>query len=314
MPYIKFLILIICALLLCYTTVRTLRISHAFNLQKALSEDASGCCFSLGFIGCSILCRNIRHIQDIQALLCSEYDRYEIIITMDTNLQPELFHDIVKQFKMIRVTPPDSSDLRHSPIRQLYRSRQRCFRRLILLDKGQTTSYDDFNAATTIASFDYLLPFNCSSTLRHHAIEDIAIILANLSNSRSPINLIRSTADNSLIFRRSAIVEAGGFSPKIIGKIPRKGVFDIHIPLRRQHSTRTDTISVATILTICTAILVALLFLDHTLALAIAATALAVGCSAHYLNELFDNKCSLRAIFYQISRMKLFFYPRKFFV
>lgn len=314
MPYIKYCIILICSLLLIYTIVRTLRISHAFHLQQMLAYDASGCCFSLGFVGCSVLCRNIRRLQDIKALLHSEYDRYEIILVMDENLQPELFHDIIKQFKMVRVTPPDLSDIPHSPIRLLYRSRQRCFRRLILLDKGYATPYDDMNAAAAVASFDYLLPLGSNLALRHRAMENIAMILASHADTEPHLDLIRSTADSSLIFNRNAVVEAGGFSPRIVKTIPRKNIFEIHIPLLEYSAAAPFKSYLANILAICVATLASLFFVDSATALAIIATMLTMGCSAHYLTELFDNKCSLRAIICQISHIRLFFYARKFFL
>lgn len=312
MLYFKYLILLICAVSLSYTVVRTLRISHAIGLLQTLSHEKAGCCFSLGFVGCSVICRHIRHLDDIKALLSSEYDRYEIILIMDANLQPELFYNIVKQFKMLRVTPPDSSALAHSPIRLLYRSRQRCYQRLILLDKGATTPYDDLNAAATIASFDYLLPLNTNFTLRHQTMEHIAMILASHNDAEPRIDLIRSTADNSLIFRHIAIIEAGGFSPQVIRKIPRKNILEVHIPLLRHtaHNRPQDLLTLAS--NTCFAILVTLLIAGTTTALAPTATLLAAGCSAHYLTELFDNKCSLRAIIYQISHIRPFFYARKF--
>ena len=314
MPYIKYCIILICSLLLIYTIVRTLRISHAFRLQQMLAYDASGCCFSLGFVGCSVLCRNIRRLQDINTLLHSEYDRYEIILVMDENLQPELFHDIIKQFKMVRVTPPDLSDIPHSPIRLLYRSRQRCFRRLILLDKGSTTPYDDMNAAAAVASFDYLFPLSSNIALRHRAMENVAMILASHADVESHLDLIRSTADNSLIFNRNAVVGAGGFSPRIVKEMPRKNIFEIHIPLLEYNTTTPFKSHLTNALVTCVATLAALFFVDSATALAIVATMLTMGCSAHYLTELFDNKCSLRAIICQISHMRFFFYARKFFL
>lgn len=311
--YIKYLIIAAAALLLVCIIVRTLRISHAVKLQRLLSNDAAGCCFSLGFVGCSILCRDIKHIKELQTLLCSEYDRYEVLLVLDANLQPELFREIVKQFSMVRVTPPTHTELSAGQIRLLYRSRQRCFRRLILIDKGITSPYDDLNAAISIASFDYLLPLTGSTTLHHDAIENIAISLSSNDNADiTDIDLIYSTVDGCLIFRRDAVIDAGGFTRNIPQVFTRRRTHAIHLPLIKQTS-RPHSRTLTMIFVALATLFIALCFIDLSMTLIITSTLLVIGCSSHYMTQLLEGRCSLRTIFCQIHHLWIFFYPRKFF-
>lgn len=310
--YIKYLIMVVTALLLIFIITRALRLTQAIKLQRLSANDASGCCFSLGLIGCSILCRDIRDIEQIQSLLRSEYDRYEVILVVDANLQHELFHDIVKQFKMVRVTSPAKTELDAGEIRQLFRSRQRCFRRLILIDKGDTSSYDDFNIAACMASFDYLLPLKSDYALRHGAIENIAIMLSNNNDTSTDLNLIYSTADNSLIFRRDAVIAAGGFSKKVLKNIARKKSRAFHFPILKYSSAAFPKRFFIPFVTILILIIV-LCWIDLSTALIVITTLLVIYCSARYLAHLLDEECSLRAIFCQIRNIRHLFYPRNFF-
>lgn len=311
--YIKYLIMVLTTPLLLFIVCRALRLTQAIKLQRLLANDASGCCCSLGFIGCSILCRHIRDIGQIQSLLHSEHDRYEVILVLDINLQPKLFHDIVKQFKMVRVTSPTKTELNAGEIRQLYRSRQRCFRRLILIDKGQTTSYDDFNIAACMASFDYLIPLKADFVLRHKAIEDIAIMLSDNSPTSADTDLMYSTADNSHIFRRDAVIAAGGFSKKALRNISRQKSRAFHFPILKPCVTAFSKTSPASLIAI-SIILITLCWIDLAAALILATTLLAICCYAHYLTHLFDEECSLRTILCQISNIRHFFRPRNFFL
>ncbi len=309
--YIKYLVVTAAALLLVCIIVRALRISHAVKLQRLLSNDAAGCCFSSGFVGCSILCRDIKHIEELQTLLCSEYDRYEVLLVLDADLQPELFHEIVKRFSMVRVTPPTHTELSAGQIRLLYRSRQRCFRRLILIDKGRTSPHDDLNAAIAIASFDYLLPLAGSAILHHDAIENIAIMLSSSDNADiADIDLIYSVSDGSLIFRRDAVIEAGGFSCDIPRTLPRKRTRAIHLPLIK-HTSSPNSRTLIMIFTAIAALVIALCFIDFTMAMIVVSTLLVIVCSSHYMAHLLEGRCSLRTIFCQIRHLWLFFLSSK---
>ena len=126
--YILFLAAIATALF------RTIRIVRAIEHQTLLCNDITGCCESLGFVGCSVVCTSVSDLQQINSLLGQEYGRYEVVIVLDSTLHAEAFDLLVRHFKMVRVNCASTQELPSVLINNLYRSRQRSYRRLILVD------------------------------------------------------------------------------------------------------------------------------------------------------------------------------------
>lgn len=311
-PYSQYLIIAVSAIVLIAITLRTIRIARTIRLQRYIASDAPGCHHTLGSAGCSILCHGIDNIEDIQHLLSDEHCHYEVIISLDADTRPKLFDEIIIRYKMIRVEAPDSSEFRHKAIRRLYRSRQRCFRRLVLLDKAEDSPYDDINAAAAVSSYDYLLPIGRGTLLRQGAVSSLAIIISECRHK--PIDIVYSHADGSVLFRRDAVASLGGFSADIHRRIAHSRrqttyipIFENFRPLPREYIIRTIT---PTLLLTTVAIIIG----GYQAALIVLATMLASLAAIRYTLLLTDEKCSLTAIVCHILHIRLFFYPRNFFL
>ena len=229
-------------------------------LQKRyfLHQDCEGSCKSLGFVGCSFVCSGVSSIVKIEKLLSSEYDRYEVIVVLDAQIFSEHFSEIINHYRMIKVNNSPSEEFPLARIRNLYRSKARNFRRLILIDREQASPYEDFDAAAAIASYGYLIPITDDCEMQPLAIESIATILSDSANKN--IDLIISHIDKGCyIFRRQTVVEQGGFSLHLTREIDKRNTLDIFLPIctsckNSQHKSYASKIA---ILLIPLAILVA---------------------------------------------------------
>lgn len=292
-------------------TIRALRISHAIKSHRQIESDI-GSCGALGFVGCSIVCSRVKEVGRIESLLGSEYDRYEIVVTLDSFVDTEAFNAILRHFKMIQVNTPSSEALPESNIRALYRSRHRCFRRLVLIDKPYGSAYDDFNAATIVAAYDFILPIRGNTLLRKHAIESIAVTLTGLHNKT--INLLRSSADNTCIFRREALLAAGGFGRNLLKKIPSDTRHTISLPLRYP-TPRALRKGVFKGVAIIVCLLLWAIFTPHPATrVALLAAIVAMGSISRYLVLIIDDRDSLRHTVCNIGNSVSLFYRTNFFV
>lgn len=290
--------------------LRTLRIIDATLRQRQMIADAGYSCCSLGTIGCSILCSGIKEIDKITALLSTEHDRVEVIITLDTNLYAEDSEQIIRHFKLMRVNTPDHSELPHTHIRALYRSRQRCFRRLILLDQGYVSPHDDMNSASVVASYDYLIPLAAPYCLRPDALDNIFIALAK--HTDLDIDILRSRVDGGAVIQRDIVMAMGGFSAGMRYNAARVKTLTVDFPLLTLPSTTPRPLFFI-LFSATIALLVYLLF-GLKIALIALLTSAIIILSAHYAARRIYDDCSAWAILYHIIDIRSFFCRRKFLV
>ena len=293
------------------TLIHTLRIADAARRRALITDDIAGCCESLGFVGCSVICSGVKEIEHIEELLGQEYDRYEVIVTLDAEEYRQEFSEIVSRYRMIRVNCAASEELPTATIRALYRSRQRCFRRLIIIDKAFTTPYDDLDAATSVASYNYLLPAGTHTHLCPKAIEHIAITLSEPRQGEA--ELFFSKATDSYVFQRDAIIANGGFSPHIIGQIPSSNHLSTYLPLTFSSQQQRYTLATA-------AVIIALLGLVYIAAGAattiatISTLAMVAACARYIYRVTAPAKCSFKIMLCYFRKMPTFFRPRKFII
>lgn len=289
--------------------IRTLRIVNATRRRDIITDDIAGSCESLGFVGCSVICSGVKDIEHITELLGQDYDRYEVIVVLDSTLYPDEFRTITAHYRMIRVNCSPNDELPTAVIRNLYRSRQRSFRRLILVDREFLDIYHDLDAATAVASYNYLLPLGHDMHLCNKAMESIAIALSEQAEQR--IELFFSPTTESYIFRRDAVISAGGFSPHIIRQIPSALRLKTYTPLTfkdKQPISRLPNI----------AILAALLALAYSLSgyiavAAVAVTIILIISSARYTSRLISPaNCSLQVMLCYFRQIGSIFQTRKF--
>ena len=291
-----------------YTLIRS-RITTAHSTTSDLLT-INTC--ATGLTGCSVICCKVTDLKQIEHLLSTEHDLYEVIVVIDTLCDGEFFSQIRHHFKLIRVNAPDTHELDHTPIRALYRSKLRCFRRLVLLDKEQTTTYDDLDAATSIASYDYLLPLPHNALLRQGSIESI-ITQLNDYHDRG-FDMMMSADGECCIVRRDAIIEAHGFSPHTLRTIPYNRRLTTHALLLRPTSQCCGRHRAYGVITLVVLLLITLWFWGTPLGITTLSALLATLALARHSALLDSEKCSFRDTLYHIGRTIRLFYMPKFFI
>lgn len=316
MQTIYIIILSLLTLAICYTLVRAIRITQADTAYKFHIENSATAYESLGFTGYSVICYAINNIEQIENLLQSEYNRYEILAVIDSRLYPDIFYSIVKNYGLIRVNTIISNELPNTYIRALYRSRQRQFRRLVLIDEAYTSPYNSLNCATLVASYEYIIPFNATMRLRERAIEYAAILI---SESNQQFAAIHSSADEECyIIWREHIIQNKGFSAALLRNTPSKQILSTPTPLtytidsKRAVLRKAWSISSAIILPI---IIIELIWTDGLLILATLLSALLIFLIVKYYTAVTDcGICPERAMLCYFRRIRRIFYGRKFLV
>ncbi|MCH5334411.1 MAG: hypothetical protein J1D86_01210 [Alistipes sp.] len=212
------------ALFLAFRRISNVR--HAAALRRLHAESFGTAVDAAGGPGISLLC-GAADAGRIENLLATEYPDYEVIMTVDANERHELFAALVERFALARVNCAASHELPVTGIRALYRSRERRFRRLVLVDKLRTIESDDRNAAACYASYDYLLPLSDGCWLEEYAVERLAVEISECSQSGEAI--IRTDVGSpAALYRREDVVAAGGFGTRALAHMPRRRVRVIH--------------------------------------------------------------------------------------
>lgn len=291
--------------------LRTFRIADATYRRDIITDDIAGCCESLGFVGCSVICSSVKDIEHIEELLGQEYDRYEVIITLDAEQYAEEFRAIVARYHLIRVNCSPSEELPSATIRRLYRSRQRSFRRLILIDRELTDLYDDLDAATAVSSYNYLLPIGHNTHLCSMAVESIAITLSEQEARR--VEIFYSVATDSFVFHRDAVIANGGFSPHIIKQISPSRWLWTYTPLTFCRSPRVSILPAMAMMIV--ALLLVYQLAGHIMAIATAATIILIIAATTYMSRLIaPANCSLRVMLCYFRQLASIFRCRKFLI
>ena len=182
-------------------------------VRRASSDAPDG-------IGISVLCSGVTDAAQIENLLSPEYSRYEVIVVLDARRHAAEFAALTARYRMIRVEWVCSGELEVSGVRALGRSRRRCFRRLVLVDRARDSEAGDFDAAASVATYDYLLPVRAGCFLLPGSVERL---VAELGEGRSgSLDLIRSPlGEPAALLSREAVVAAGGFGMRPLRGIPR---------------------------------------------------------------------------------------------
>ncbi len=176
-------------------------------------------CDASGTIGFSLLCSGVRRLSQIENLLSSEYVRSEVVVVADASLRRAFFESLIARYRMIRVEylPSDEFPVQH--VRSMWRSRRRCFRRLVLLDRSEDTSADDWNAAASVASYDWLIPVRDGQYLLPGVLERLSVEAGQ--GHPGVVGALRSWVGGSFaLLSRDAVAAAGGFGPGFLRKIP----------------------------------------------------------------------------------------------
>ena len=225
-----FILLSLLLALLCATTLyvarRAVLAAHSERYRRLLAESCRTTVDAAGGVGISLLCGG-GSLARIGALLEVEYPAYEVVATMDANDDYEAFISIVRRYRMVRVSHALSHELPVVGIRALYRSRERRFRRLILIDKLASVESDDRNAAACYASYDYLWPIADGCLPAEDAVERLAVAAAECEEQA--VDIIRTdTGAPAALYRREAVIACGGFGSSALARMPAQRVRTIH--------------------------------------------------------------------------------------
>ena len=223
-------LLLLLLALLCATTVyalrRVLSAARSESCRRLMAETYRTTVDAADGAGISLLCGRA-DMQRLEALLAVEYPTCEVVATMDANDDYEGFTAIVERYAMVRVSHSLSHELPTVGIRALFRSRERRFRRLILIDKLASVESDDLNAAACYASYEYLWPLADGCLPAEDAVERLAVAVAECEG-RS-IDVIRTdTGAPAALYRRETVVACGGFGSSALSRLPSARVRTIH--------------------------------------------------------------------------------------
>ena len=127
-----------CALLLAVLRARDRRLLVA-AARTAYSDAPDG-------IGISVLCSGVTDPAQL------ENSRYEVVVVLDSRRQAAEFGALVARYRMIRVEWTFAGELEVTGVRALGRSRKRCFRRLVLVDRVFDGAAGDLDAAAAVAT------------------------------------------------------------------------------------------------------------------------------------------------------------------
>lgn len=287
---------------------------RAWRWHQLLSSELSGCCDSLGFAGCSIICYDLKSQAEIESLLMSSSTRYEVIILLDHTKQHELTETIIRDYRMMRVNSPQRL-LHTSTGATLYRSAARNFRRLVVMDTVMEEPLRALNDAIAITSYDYIIPLRSPITLLPHAIGSILVTLSG-SNARHIELLYNSTLAECFVFQRDSLILRGGLSHDIIKHIPRNHILhcDIALTLRRfplKPLPRLVILLTALFPLALCGIVAHLISLQAGIA-CFCTIVLAIYSARLCLRQWCGENCSVRAILYQIRKLTQFFHSIKF--
>ena len=338
MATITLIVLALMAALTIYAMRRSALIIGAERQQRLLSDGSIGCHTPLGDIGCSLICRRVESMAQVENLLSVTYERYEVIVMIDATLQPELFAALVARYRMVRVNSPDTTQnstngrenalISHpntlkrrndSPkIRSLYRSAERRYRRLVVVEiSADTNPYAALNGVLSIASHNFVICIGSGVYIRPQAIHSIAITLSD-SAALCPEALISLSDEPYHVLRREAVILRGGFSPALLSKIPRSKRLYTHqsftLTPPADHTPRWPMVGLAAGLTIGFVVVLTTLF-TPLLGIAALTTLLAILSIARHQSEACNaGKCSARTMLCYFRRLKMIFSRQKFII
>lgn len=201
-----------CTLLLSVLRARERRLLAA-AARTAYSDAPDG-------IGISVLCSGVTDPAQLENLLSPEYSRYEVVVVLDSRRQAAEFGALVARYRMIRVEWTFEGELEVTGVRALGRSRRRCFRRLVLVDRVFDGEAGDLDAAAAVATYDYLLPVGAGQSLLPGTVERLVAELS--SEPPGSLDLVRSyLGEPAVLLSREALVAAGGFGMRPLRGISR---------------------------------------------------------------------------------------------
>lgn len=181
-------------------------------------------------IGVSVICGESIDIERVKELLSLDYMRYEVVVVADAE-KDENFGLLLQQYAMIRVNLPHIDYNLQASTRRLFRSRQRRYRRLIVVDSSADNTASQLNGAIAVCSFDRILPLEGDTVPYDFALKSLVAELHEHGSNQqyaivAPVTITddpqSEVVNGSLVhigipplcialFERESLLEIGGF-------------------------------------------------------------------------------------------------------
>lgn len=194
-------------------------------------------------IGISVIVSGYDSRQSIQQWLSIDYARYEVVLVCDFTQQPAAT-ELLSLYALTRVNHSATGELTYFAPRALYRSKERRYNKLIVIDRHSTTLSDDFNCGTELCSHPYVIAMNRWSMLHNDALHrlsleiqenagrnicavggfrcsplpaqrmaviDLLVRMITLGSGVGSISGMGHYVGDTILFERESIVAAGGY-------------------------------------------------------------------------------------------------------
>lgn len=114
---------------------------------------------ALHHCGISLVAAGRRTPAQVAALLSIDYAPYEVLLVTDFHDDP-YHNEILATYAMMRTDYVSTGELSCHGIRGVYRSRQKRYRRLIVIDHAFTSQSNALNCGSNLSLYDYLIPLD----------------------------------------------------------------------------------------------------------------------------------------------------------
>lgn len=108
-------------------------------------------------------------IDNIKSLLSIHYSKFEVIIVNDGS-KDDTIDKVIKYFELEEVKPVYEKALHHKPIRGIYKSKNRAYKKLTVVDKENGGKADALNAGINICSNDLIACIDVDCIIEADAI------------------------------------------------------------------------------------------------------------------------------------------------
>jgi hypothetical protein len=191
------------------TSRQLLRIVRGVHRHRLFAKTPGLACHGFGQRGISLLCRITDNDERLHNLLAVEYPNYEVIAIIDSLRNPEALHRLISRYRMIAVDGCTSSNGCVPHIKRMYRSTNRCYRQLLLLDIATSEQRTDLDAAFDMATYDYLLPLWGDERLQRGTIERLAAEASSIPHEEWEMMVVGVGQTLQLIKRHTATKTGG---------------------------------------------------------------------------------------------------------
>lgn len=232
MIYIEIAVLCLSATVVVFAWWVATRVFRARGKGHLLSRAHGMIATAPDYIGISAVSYHIERIEQIDDLLEVEYTCYELVVVIDARAKPELFQQIVRHYKMLRMDYQPLDACSFLGVRGLYRSKLREMNRLVMIDQMEDFMTITSDVAIGAATFDYIVPIPRGRRLATGAVERLAMELGE--HRMRSISMIRTGVGLPLrLYARERADRYGHFKPRLWRKIPRGEKITIWEPLLR---------------------------------------------------------------------------------